>query len=235
MANDIYLTSKGFDDDKLLNLHLLNVQLKKCQESGYFDLDDVDAAKLSEKFTGPMEGLFEGLAVYSVNLQNALSIHQAKEKLSTSGVYGVSLRFLKDFIEENKISDEMLTCEVVKTIIIPHTETSQQTYISKLRASSDPDTGTPKYFCEFPKESEHEQLVALSSFNHPQTYLTGNTRNHCYFLSHTWNMPFRHLVSIAETKMRVNFTGYCVVPELEQYQDISYFWVDIFCKNQHVS
>lgn len=268
LAKDIYLTSKEFDNNKLLNLHLLNLQVKKCRENGYFDLNKNDTDILAEKYGEPMESLFKGLADYSANFKNASSSTppliirtpqvtdddcvtgnvtggsspaikelEESEELEvysvSSGVYGVNLDFLKNFIKENNISDEMLTWEVVKTIIIPHTQEFEQTYVSKLRECS--DTRPQKYFCEFPNERESEHLVDLSSFNHPQTYLTGKTRrNHCYFLSHTWNMPFHHLVSIAETKMRVHFTGYCCVPDLVQFRDISYFWIDIFCKNQHV-
>ncbi len=47
-------------------------------------------------------------------------------------------------------------------------------------------------------------------------------------------MPFRTVIDIAESATRRMYTGFQHVPTRDEYFHRSFFWMDVFCKNQHI-
>jgi hypothetical protein len=66
------------------------------------------------------------------------------------------------------------------------------------------------------------------------THIPADLSADAYFLSHAGSMPFMKLVNIAMSALRVIHTDTEYVQNMEHYKDISFLWIDIFCKNQHV-
>jgi hypothetical protein len=117
----------------------------------------------------------------------------------------VSMAFLGHFIKLNQIPSDMTTAEVVERYIKPQTLEAQSAFINKV----------------FPDKQFW-------------TDLRPNRRNkgvRCFFLSHCWQMPFHCLVNAVEN-----------APEIKHYSFTDahertwnfYFWIDVFCKNQHL-
>lgn len=147
-----------------------------------------------------------------------------KENNAGTGVFGVSISFMKHFIEENAIPEDMTTGQVVSDYIVPHTKDDECTYVKKLQNSSPQKPWVCEFKIDYPKLDNR----------HSSEYLNDKPRQHCFFLSHTWGMPFHHLLALAHVKMKNHFTSMCFIPEEELYENISFFWIDVFCKNQHI-
>ena len=47
-------------------------------------------------------------------------------------------------------------------------------------------------------------------------------------------MPFRTVIDIAISSMRPVFTSVGYVPQISEYANKCFFWMDVFCKNQHI-
>lgn len=124
--------------------------------------------------------------------------------------FSVSLEFLLHFLKEHPEAENMTTGEVVDKIIIPETKESQLTYVEEHLVDKH-----PQYLCVMtPKGYGFDNQVS--------------------FLSHAWLMPFRTVIDIAVSSMRALFTRFGYIPPLEDYAHKSFFWMDIFCKNQHI-
>ena len=145
-----------------------------------------------------------------------------------SAVVGVSLRFLKDFAASHSIPPEMTTAKVVSDIIVPHTTSLKETFINAHMIS------TPHLVSDLRKGYHKNRKVMIGLGNGMLSELDGF---YC-FLSHAWAMPFLELVNIANDAAHVHFksqtnllTHIC---KPEDILDCSFFWVDVFCKNQHI-
>jgi hypothetical protein len=149
------------------------------------------------------------------------------------GPYGVSLEFLHDFIKRYNISDTMTTGEVVEKIIKPETADTKETYVkAKLWKKQ------PGYFIDL--RQEMRELEFLKRYARPSEGETfyGNLsifeRYYVAFLSHAWLMPFVKLVEIAYQAPATNFGQFGNLASINIVASRSFYWIDIFCKNQHV-
>jgi hypothetical protein len=135
-----------------------------------------------------------------------------------NGPYGVSLTFLLHFLETHDIPNDMTTGEVVETIIKPETVDSKQTYLKAKLWNQHPE-----YYCKLTAED-----VAKRHYTD-----FGSQFIYAAFLSHAWLMPFRQLVDIATVGPGTKLSpGYNTVLSPDKMS--CYFWIDVFCKNQHV-
>jgi hypothetical protein len=144
-------------------------------------------------------------------VKNAL--HTAPENLDIAddgACYGVNLAFLRNFIKVNQIpSSDMTTAEVVERYIKPQTLEAQSAFMNKI----------------FPDKQFWTDLRPN------RRKIAGKKGVRCFFLSHCWQMPFHCLVNAVEnaTEIKHNF----FTDARERTWDF-YFWIDIFCKNQHL-
>jgi len=147
------------------------------------------------------------------------------------GPFGVSLQFLVHFVDKHNIPDDMTTGDVVRNIIIPETQGSQLTYLEdKLSSQSLND-----YYIDLNNEDMPNPPEGTSSL--------GNF--YCrFFLSHPWNMPFVKLIASVRNSLRARFKQTIpyfgcaedakMTDDIEEvYGQCSFFWIDVFCKNQH--
>ena len=145
-----------------------------------------------------------------------------------SAVMGVSLRFLKEFVASNAIPPEMITAKVVSDIVVPKTSSSKETFINAHLLS------TPHFVNDLRKGYSKDKNVLTKGGNGFYSKLNGFNA----FLSHAWAMPFLELVSIAENAAHVHFESQTElllsICDSEDILDSSFFWIDVFCKNQHI-
>jgi hypothetical protein len=168
--------------------------------------------------------------------------------------FGVSLYFLKEFVRTNHISDPNLTTgQVVQQYIVPQTREYKSSYVNAM-VSND------SLSCHKPIADCISDLRTSRRHHNHVWYQLGNLQ--CYhegllaFVSHAWFMPFLQLLDIVEVAMNqyYNPSGEKNLHEqrddnfdttdsnkFQQYNYFSkdqldqscYFWIDIFCKNQH--
>eukprot|EP01031_Cornospumella_fuschlensis_P029782 gene29782-35961_t len=154
------------------------------------------------------------------------------------GPYLVSLRFLNKFLSEHaeQISDTTTTGEVVRNIIIPETAEQQATYISSGLIDPQDILDTSLQTNMFIRSDTEARTYALADtpyWWHQGQYVKSSSFT-VAFLSHAWFMPFRKLVQSAASGLRVLHTQTDYVPPVKDYEHISFLWIDVFCKNQHV-
>ena len=176
--------------------------------------------------------------------------HQATT--GNGDVIGVSLSFLYEFLQLHRdmIDDNTTTADVVKNIIIPETAHTKLSYVQTFLNTEEKSTyvsNLDKHSCNRTKLVRRHIASVEPKAEDP--FLA--------FLSHAWIMPFRILVEIAK---QASLDYYCtnILPEdaFTEYQfddfeahksefiqyefkeseikDSCYFWIDIFCKNQHI-
>ena len=145
-----------------------------------------------------------------------------------AAVMGVSLRFLKEFIISNTIPSDMLTAKVVSDVIVPQTSATKETFINAHLLP------TPHVVSDLRKGYNKNKKVLTVLGNGMCSEFDGF---YC-FLSHAWSMPFSELLCIAERAANVHFksktdmlTRICSPDDV---LDCSFFWIDVFCKNQHI-
>jgi len=140
-----------------------------------------------------------------------------------SRILGVSLRFLYEFMEQHNIPPEMSTEEVVTNIIIPETTASGKSYVdSNLQDNS-------RITRNFKEPVEVVEIDGKRE-NMGQDYVI---KMRYVYLIHSWKMPFSVLVDTAYTAIKVEQTAFCYIPPKEDVWDKNFFWIDIFCSNQH--
>ena len=155
-------------------------------------------------------------------------IAQSDARPSPNAVIGVSLRFLMEFVANNEIPADMSTAKVVSDIIVPKTRTLKETYVNALLLPK------PHFLSDLRKDYNKDNRVLIAYGNGSQSSLEGFR---C-FLSHAWSMPFAELVHIAEHAADLHFKAKTdLLTQIVSHDDVldsSFFWVDVFCKNQHV-
>ena len=159
---------------------------------------------------------------------SATPSNPAEPPPAPSAVLGVSLRFLKEFIASNKIPSDMTTAHVVSDVIVPNTVSTKETYINAHLLSK------PHHISDLRKKYNKNKHVITVLGNGMYSTLDGFN---C-FLSHAWSMPFSELVNIAEQAANVHFKNQTDlltrIVTTEDILDSSFFWIDVFCKNQHI-
>lgn len=161
----------------------------------------------------------QALETSGTNLEELLSkvnqfvrnlVQANADKITDRGtVYGVNLAFITEFIRVNNITETMTTGEVVEKIIKPQTALTKETYLfSRLRDK-------PYFFADLSNGRTVNQR--------------GNELESFAFLSHTWAMPFVHIVSLLHRSCK-----YVSMDGTQGFERSSFFWIDVFCKNQHI-
>jgi hypothetical protein len=152
----------------------------------------------------------------------------SQQPLVSKSVVGVSLRFLKEFVKENNISNETLTATVVRNVIVPKTASQRETYVNSHLLAR------PDCVSDLRKTYRKNKALLISLGNGMISSLDG----FFCFLSHAWSMPFVELVKIAERSATLSFKAKSdLLTRLHNDDDIldnSFFWIDVFCKNQHI-
>lgn len=161
--------------------------------------------------------------------ETTISIPPSIPLPTPNAVMGVSLRFLKEFVLSNEIPADMTTAKVVSDIIVPKTRSTKETYINSFLLS------TPNSVSDLRKNYRKDKGVLVESGSNYYNKIDGF---YC-FLSHAWSMPFLELISIAEHAANVYFKSQVKsatfhISDEEDILDSSFFWIDVFCKNQHI-
>lgn len=139
---------------------------------------------------------------------------------TTTPCYGVSLVFIKSFIEKFNISDTMTTDEVVNQIIIPETIGIRTEFVQRVKHI--------EMFCsDLRYDHRNKYSVVTKGTAHSKRSVSHHISK-TYFFSHCWQMPFVNMVSIIEN------VGRETNGDVVSFAKHSYFWIDVFCKNQHV-
>lgn len=152
--------------------------------------------------------------------------------VSPDAVCGVSLRFLTEFLDRHStsIAEDTTTGQVVKDIVIPETSATRETYVAARLLDRPVLVSDLRKPYRKVKQAEYRQPIGPHTVTRP---------GFCCFLSHAWAMPFRALVRIAQLAASLNFESQSdahdrLAEDLTCVGDISFFWIDVFCKNQHL-
>jgi hypothetical protein len=141
------------------------------------------------------------------------SLHALQENHSSDddsmACYGVNLAFLREFMKLNQIPSNMTTAEVVEQFIKPQTSESQSAFLTTILSEK-------KFWTDL---------------RPGRRKIEGKKVMNCYFLSHCWQMPFHCLVNSVENATEIKHNFFTNVNERTWNY---YFWIDVFCKNQHV-
>lgn len=154
----------------------------------------------------------------------------ATTKSVPEAVIGVSLRFLLNFLQESNttISEAMTTAEVVRDIIVPRTASTKETYVNSHLL------GHPEYITDLRTDYRKDKALKFWCANGCFIFTSG----FFCFLSHAWAMPFHTLIDIAKQAAMLHFTQQSNmlihIHEKDDILDNSFFWIDVFCKNQHI-
>jgi hypothetical protein len=165
---------------------------------------------------------------YSTTVSAAASPSPSVPLPTPDAVMGVSLRFLKEFVAKNKIHSDMTTAKVVSDIIVPTTCSTKETYINAHLLHE------PHYISDL-RKIYHKDKSVLVDVEAGYGKIDGL---YC-FLSHAWSMPFLELIGIAEHAADVHFKSQVESNTFKiinggEILDSSFFWIDVFCKNQHI-
>jgi hypothetical protein len=211
--NNTFLTDNPLRVDDSLSTHRKEAksEMNKSSESEYAKSQSID-------INGPVSRVDKVMEVSELPA-STLSPSRARgasRSVSHEPSFGVNLSFLNHFVEENNISMEMTTMEVVEKLIKLQTVECKSTYITKI-------LHRPEYFSDL--RAGYRNKIGKT-----------NTEVNCFFLSHCWQMPFRHLINIIENAIEIelDIASHFFVDGREQKIAIEYyFWIDVFCKNQH--
>ena len=135
------------------------------------------------------------------------------------GPYGVNLVFIKSFIKKYKITNDMTTDYVVNNIIVPQTVDTKTDFIEKIKSK-------PHLFSDL-KHGQRNQYKVVTKGSAHSRRRARMLSSDCYFLSHCWQMPFVHMLEMLENVSRQQNCN------LNTFSKHTYFWIDVFCKNQH--
>lgn len=205
----------------------IQIGLKMSARKRFLDKYIEDEVSLQKSCDGveakSMNVVFECINSFSKDIM------PTEEEISTDIVWGVSLGFMKSFLKSHpEIEKENYTTgSVVYNIIIPETADSKETYVKSHLLGKKSD-------CITDLRRGYRRLAVP-----PKQARQGVPPDECglfAFLSHAWSMPFTKLIEIADLAAAVSVankvTGSSTINDDER-DDAAFFWIDVFCKNQH--
>lgn len=183
-------------------------------------------------------------------------VTHSPKKNKFGDIYGVNIHMLEDFIAEHNIDSSLSTYYVVQKIILPATSTARKSYMDVVlhkkqrfnRSRSIVHTlhRNPVIIRNSNRSSQTNYHTMNDSLFLPQLHLIDPQIS--AIVAHNWKMPFLTLVDIITNSQPVNHnvgvlrfektsTGDPTQETIEtnEYKENAYFWIDIFCKNLHVS